>query len=687
MQHYEINNTKGELEYVLVPGSVNGPGMPNINSDLRTYGAGHQKWGEGVNENFFRLAENFNCPESIFIDGQPKNAAQLGIAGAGINSPLDGQIWFNSTKNKLFVYTANALNWTDMGVATYATTAPISPSTGDLWVNSSTNVLSGWDTGWITFGLVISSATPPAMPTLNTIWRNSTTNTIKIWIPSWKPISGVDTSTTQPSNPNKGDLWFDFVNGELYVWDGTQWVNPGYTKAEMDSRFVHQVGNETITGSLTVESNSGKTLILQPGTNLSTLIMGATDGSNTTNRLDFHSNGDSNIDVRAEVQGGTTGVNYQGNLTIYGNMLSDGRTPTNTHQFVTKSWTEGQISTLASSVGNTYVSKVSDTTLDSGVDITFNNGRLLGLSATPTLDDEAASKKYVDDQNDTQDTNISNLQSAMTNVVKTNVSSIITSGTDVRFDNGSSLTIRSGSEIVIDSNFSGSSPKIRYVNSGLPVAAMDLNSSYIDAKNGFGIRNLTSSPVNAGDATSKAYVDAGQPHIYFNNWSTPTPNILPSIPRHETANPPSPYIVNTWTFDIPANRNTLYGLLALNIRSNNFGAPIRIYLRLYNVTDNILVSTSIGEGVYDTGTGVLGDRVPLHFFCNGLGSSTVKQYQIQLCLARVHTNAQGAGSFSGPDPDPTPTVYINRLYSPSTGYSLQTISNIICFMSNATATA
>ena len=118
---YLIENTEGTLKFTLHPGSINGPGGTHRDTDLRLYGLGSHLWGEGVNENFYRLIENFACPEKTFNDYNPnsglydfdpgffngvlpKDERDLG-PGKGINAPIIGQTWFNTTTKQLYVLT------------------------------------------------------------------------------------------------------------------------------------------------------------------------------------------------------------------------------------------------------------------------------------------------------------------------------------------------------------------------------------------------------------------------------------------------------------------------------------------------------------------------------------------------------------------------------------------------------
>lgn len=106
---YIITNTEGTDVFTIEPGKINGPTGNFANSDLQLHGSGTTTWGEDINENFYKLAENFATPEKAGSPGVPQDENDLGIPGAGINKPIVGQTWYNTTQNKLFVY--DGTNW------------------------------------------------------------------------------------------------------------------------------------------------------------------------------------------------------------------------------------------------------------------------------------------------------------------------------------------------------------------------------------------------------------------------------------------------------------------------------------------------------------------------------------------------------------------------------------------------
>jgi hypothetical protein len=136
---FVVENTAGTLSLTIKPGSINGPGGYQQDTDLRLYGMGALLWGEGVDTNILRLAENFACPDKgalgspVTVTGVPQDESDLG-PGKGITYPVEGQMWFNTTSKQLYVYDSTLPGWKVAGAAVQSTTeVPPNPQSGDLW--------------------------------------------------------------------------------------------------------------------------------------------------------------------------------------------------------------------------------------------------------------------------------------------------------------------------------------------------------------------------------------------------------------------------------------------------------------------------------------------------------------------------------------------------------------------------
>jgi hypothetical protein len=162
---YLINKTNGQLILTLIDGTADGPNInPGLNTtDINLFGKNYPTYGEYQNENFIKLLENFS----------------------------------NSTP-------------------------PTSPIRGELWYDTSTNLLK------VYFGT------------------------------NWKPVSPMLVSNTSPTvsatTVVTGTQWWDTINDQLYTYNGTDWllIAPPYSKLDGKSGAFSDTVYDTNGGKHTV---------------------------------------------------------------------------------------------------------------------------------------------------------------------------------------------------------------------------------------------------------------------------------------------------------------------------------------------------------------------------------------------------------------------------------------------------
>jgi hypothetical protein len=143
------------------------------------------------------------------------------------------------------------------------------------------------------------NSSAPTAPLAGQLWYDSTNNLLKVYNGTiWKPISSSASGTSQPASPVIGDLWYDSANAQLKVWSGSAFitVGPSYTTTSgtsgavvetiLDSGSASHVVvkfyiSNTVVAILSKDSTftpgtsiSGFTTIV-PGFNLSSAISGA----------------------------------------------------------------------------------------------------------------------------------------------------------------------------------------------------------------------------------------------------------------------------------------------------------------------------------------------------------------------------------------------------------------------------
>lgn len=100
---YIINNSRGEIVAVVGDGTVN-----TTATDLALIGRAVTNYGEYQNENYVYLLENFAGP------GQPPQ-------------PILGQLWYNSTTDVISTY-STANTWVALASQNYVQAQKVSPA-------------------------------------------------------------------------------------------------------------------------------------------------------------------------------------------------------------------------------------------------------------------------------------------------------------------------------------------------------------------------------------------------------------------------------------------------------------------------------------------------------------------------------------------------------------------------------
>ncbi len=333
---YIINNTAGTGVFTIFPGGLNGPGgsapdnipgQPITTSDLRLYGVGTIQYGEGVNEDLFRITENFACPEKVlndflpgtdnpngFVPGAgtydpainpvlPKDKYDLG-AGNGINNSVNGQSWFNTSRNKLMTF-VDGVGFQFAGAPSSGSTAPASPTTGDIWydttipqlkVYNGTSFLSSADRyvqidGVIpmTGNLTITGSASPGMflqPTTTGGWPQIVLNDVS------GNVRGIfRTNFTNDLQMITKDVAGLMLGGfGVSGTDGTPYttqpqstgVNSLTRRDYVDTTTVALDGTRQMTGNLTIGGSASPLLSLQPTTGTGNPQVDFLDSTGTT---------------------------------------------------------------------------------------------------------------------------------------------------------------------------------------------------------------------------------------------------------------------------------------------------------------------------------------------------------------------------------------------------------------------
>ena len=113
-------------------------------------------------------------------------------------------------------------------VANYQSTAPLSPATGQVWIDSGlSRQFYVWNgTSWVSAITTFSyQSTAPSGPTTGQVWIDSDDKQFYVWTGSaW--ISAITTysyAPTAPSSPTTGQVWVNSTKNQMYIYTGSLW--------------------------------------------------------------------------------------------------------------------------------------------------------------------------------------------------------------------------------------------------------------------------------------------------------------------------------------------------------------------------------------------------------------------------------------------------------------------------------
>ena len=221
-------------------------GTINTSSSMTLIGKNYAGYGQFLDDNFVHLLENSSNSTAP-------------------SAPLTGQLWWNSTSNILNVYTGST--WSRVGGAASSSSAPSSPVAGDLWydsTNAQLKVYSG--TAWILVGPAYTAGTGTTGAIVDTVVDNTAVShvVIKFYVNDTIIAIMSKDSTFTPQTPITGFATISpgmqlSTASASYLFRGT--ATDSQTLDSLDSTdFMRATANTSTSGTLAVLNNSGLTV-------------------------------------------------------------------------------------------------------------------------------------------------------------------------------------------------------------------------------------------------------------------------------------------------------------------------------------------------------------------------------------------------------------------------------------------
>ena len=298
---YTINKTDGTIV-----ATVNDGVLDNTTS-VSLIGRNYQSYGEPFNENLIKLLENSS-------------------SGTAPSAPIEGELWWDKTNDRLKVYTGNA--WVNVGVESSSTEPSTGLSTGMLWNDTTNDQLYMYDgDAFDLIGPIFSTVDGKAGFLQDSITDNlaATQKVASIYNKGTRfaiATTSAFTAASTPSGFGSATMGLGINLATGYKIHGTA-TNADALDSISSESFLRSDANDTTSGTLGVLNDTGLTVGIDSDFNISVSGSDVTIKNSTSDGdIKFNINDGGSDTTALTIDGATADVIVNGNLQVKGSTTS-----------------------------------------------------------------------------------------------------------------------------------------------------------------------------------------------------------------------------------------------------------------------------------------------------------------------------------------------------------------------------
>jgi hypothetical protein len=298
---YTINKTDGSIV-----ATVNDGVLDNTTS-VSLIGRNYQSYGEPFNENLIKLLENSS-------------------SGTAPSAPIEGELWWDKTNDRLKVYTGNA--WVNVGVESSSTEPSTGLSTGMLWNDTTNDQLYMYDgDAFDLIGPIFSTVDGKAGFLQDSITDNlaATQKVASIYNKGTRfaiATTSAFTAASTPSGFGSATMGLGINLATGYKIHGTA-TNADALDSISSESFLRSDANDTTSGTLGVLNDTGLTVGIDSDFNISVSGSDVTIKNSTSDGdIKFNINDGGSDTTALTIDGATADVIVNGNLQVKGSTTS-----------------------------------------------------------------------------------------------------------------------------------------------------------------------------------------------------------------------------------------------------------------------------------------------------------------------------------------------------------------------------